>query len=136
MKGYRDDFNMDNDALVDLIVSLESHLWDTPAEVKKSMGRLKLHRRTQLTCTFCTACRFINDHIGFAEYSSRVYIGTSVSIALSILVLGANRDCSSLHVSRDSHVDSLCRRVCKSTSEQIENGLLLRIIHVGVVAEI
>jgi hypothetical protein len=46
MKGYRDDFNVDNDALVDLIVSLESHLWDTPDEVQKSIEEIKKASKT------------------------------------------------------------------------------------------
>jgi hypothetical protein len=126
MKGYRDDFNVDNDALVNLIVSLERQLWDTPTQVERSIGEIQMaskntthlyvlhwvphvgslmiilsHAASLIIMLWRDESLFLEppSSIGFVEYSSRVYIGASVGIGLSTLVLGANGGCSSLHVS-------------------------------------
>jgi len=126
MKGYRDDFSVDNSALLDLIVSLEGHHWDAHAEVDKSIEEIKmasknvthlyvlhcashvgslmsilLHTASLITMSWQGESLYLEppSSIGFGDYSSRIYIEASVGIAFSILVLGANGASSSLHVS-------------------------------------
>jgi len=42
MKGFRDDFNIDTDAIVELIAALELRAFDSPAEAKKCISEIKL----------------------------------------------------------------------------------------------
>jgi hypothetical protein len=42
MKGFRDKFNVDPDAIVELITALESRAYDSPAEANKVINEIKL----------------------------------------------------------------------------------------------
>jgi hypothetical protein len=42
MKGFRDNFNIEKDAIVELITALEARAFDSPAEANKVIREIKL----------------------------------------------------------------------------------------------